>query len=221
MGSPIDPIFSDRSWFANAMVTPYLLWEPEHTWVAEYDGHLVGYLTGSLTETFGYVRAYMLATQVLVELIPRYVTGRYDAHPRSKRFAEFVINQGLLQIPKHPQNTAHFHFNVSASHRHQGLGGRLLSAFEETLKANGKRRYYAEVMSSATEKSERHFAALGYRIYDKVKTTIFEPEVTDLYVLCVVRDHLEGALRPSRSQTVRSAVERDIYCGAKDQLMKG
>ena len=49
-------------------------------------------------------------------------------------------------------------------------------------------RYYAEVMSLATEKSERYFEALGYRIYDKVKTTIFEPEVSDLYVLCVVRD---------------------------------
>jgi GNAT superfamily N-acetyltransferase len=170
------------------MVTPYLLWEPEHTWVAEYDGHLVGYLTGSLTDTFGYVRAYMLATYVLAELIPSYVIGKYDAHARSKRFAEFIVTQGLLQIPKHPQNTAHFHFNVSASYRHRGIGRRLLSAFEETLKAEGMNRYYAEVMSSADKKSDRYFEALGYRIYDKVKTTIFEPEVTDLYVLCVVRE---------------------------------
>ncbi len=170
------------------MVTPYLLWEPEHTWVAEHDDRLVGYLTGSLTETFGYVRAYMLAASVLIELIPRYVTGNYDGHPRSKRFAEFIITQGLSQIPKHPPDTPHFHFNVSASHRHRGIGGRLLSAFESTLKARGIHRYYAEVMSLATEKSERYFEALGYRIYDKVKTTIFEPEVSDLYVLCVVRD---------------------------------
>lgn len=188
LGSPIDPIFSDRSWFAKAMVTPYLLWEPEHTWVAEYDGRLVGYLTGSLTDTFGYLRAYMLATNVLVELIPSYVTGKYDDHPRSKRFAEFIITQGLLQIPKHPHNTAHFHFNVSASHRHQGIGSRLLSAFEDALKAKGMNRYYVEVMSSATKKSDCYFEALGYRIYDKVKTTIFEPEVTNLYVLCIVRD---------------------------------
>lgn len=188
LGSPIDSIFSDRSWFANAMVTPYLLWEPEHTWVAAYDNRLVGYLTGSLTETFGYVRAYMLAVSVLVELIPRYVTGNYDHHPRSKQFAEFVITQGLSQIPKHPPSTPHFHFNVSVSHRHRGIGGRLLSAFEDTLRAKGINRYYAEVMSLATKKSAHYFEALGYRIYDKVKTTIFEPEVNDLYVLCVVRD---------------------------------
>lgn len=188
LGSPIDPIFIDRSWFANAMVAPYLLWEPEHTWVAEDDGHLVGYLTASLSESFGYVRAYMLGTRILTELIPRYVTGKYDGYPRSKRFAEFIITKGLSQIPKHPQNTAHFHFNVSASHRHRGVGQRLLSAFEATLKTQGEKRYYAEVMSSARGRSERDFEALGYRIYDKVKTTVFEPEVTDLYVLCVVRD---------------------------------
>jgi len=187
LGSPIDPIFFDRSWFANAMVTPYLLWEPEHTWVAEDDGHVVGYLTASLSGTFGYVRAYMLATRILAELIPRYVAGKYDSHARSKRFAEFIITKALSQIPKHPQDTAHFHFNVSASHRHRGIGHQLLSAFEDTLKAKGENRYYAEVMSSATKRPEHDFEALGYRIYDKVKTTIFEPEVTDLYVLCVVR----------------------------------
>lgn len=188
LGSPIDPIFSDRSWFANAMVTPYLLWEPEHTWVAEHDGQPVGYLTASLTGTFGYVRAYMLATSIVVELIPRYVTGEYDRQPRSKRFAEFIITQGLLQIPKHPPNTAHFHFNVSASYRRRGIGQQLLSTFEDTLSAKGMTRYYAEVMSSPTQKPEGYFEALGYRIYDKVKTTIFEPEVSDLYVLCVVRE---------------------------------
>lgn len=170
------------------MVTPYLLWEPEHTWVAEDDGQVVGYLTGSLTSTFGYLRAYILATNVLVELIPRYVTGKYDGHPRSKRFAEFLITEALSQIPKHPQNAAHFHFNVLPSHRHQGVGRRLLSVFEDTLKRKGMNRYYAEVMSSTATKSEGYFEALGYRIYDKAKTTIFEPEVTDLYVLCVVKD---------------------------------
>lgn len=188
LGSSIDPIFRDRPWFANAMVGPYLLLEPEHTWVAEYDGHVAGYLTGSLTEGFGYARAYLLAVSVLIELIPRYVTGRYDAHPRSKRFAEFVITQGLSQIPKHPPSTPHFHFNVSAPYRRRGVGGRLLSAFEDTLRAKGMHRYYAEVMSSPSEKPERYFEALGYRIYDRVRTTIFEPEVTDLHVLCVVRN---------------------------------
>lgn len=188
LGSPIDSIFSDRPWFAEAMVAPYLVWEPEHTWVAEREGQVVGYLTGSLTASFGYVRAYLLATNVLTSLMPRYVAGKYDEHPRSKRFAEFVVTQGLSQIPKHPQEAAHFHFNVSASCRHQGIGLRLLSAFEAELKAAGQKRYYAEVMSSAIHKSERHFEALGYQIYDKVKTTIFEPEVPDLYVLCIVRD---------------------------------
>ena len=188
LGTPIDPVFADRSWFANAMISPYLLWEPQHTWVADDDGQVVGYLTASLTSTFGYVRAYMLAMNVLLELIPNYVAGKYDYHARSKRFVEFVVTQGLSQVPRHPENAAHFHFNVAAQHRHGGIGTRLISAFKDTLKREGIRQYYAEVMCSPTRKPERYFTALDYRIYDRVKTTIFEPEVSDLYVLCIVQD---------------------------------
>ena len=188
LGNPIDPIFMDRSWFARNMILPYLILEPDYTWVVDTGGGVVGYLTASVTPVFGYLRAYMVATNVLLELIPNYVLGKYDHHPRSKRFAEFVITNGLSQIPRHPQNAAHFHFNIHKDYRGQGLGKRLLGVFEESLSSRGIERYYAEVMSSPTWRPEPYFTRLGYKIYDKVKTTVFEPEVEDLYVLCVIRD---------------------------------
>ena len=188
LGDPIDSIFRDRLWFANTVVTPYLILEPQHTWVAVVRDQVVGYLTGSLTAAFSYLRAYMVSAGVLVELIPNYIAGKYDAHPRSKRFAETVLHRALAEIPRHPKNAAHFHFNVAEKYRHRGLGARLRSEFEGAVRETGRfSHYYAEVMSSPTLRPPEYFERLGYEVYDSVKTTLFEPEITDLNVLCVVR----------------------------------
>jgi GNAT superfamily N-acetyltransferase len=199
LGEPIDEVFQDRLWFANTMVTPYLILEPQHTWVAVADGRVIGYLTGSLTAAFSYLRAYMVTTGVLIELIPNYMVGKYESHPRSKRFAETVMRNALGEIPRHPDKAAHFHFNVAEAYRHRGLGTRLLCEFEQAVRATGSlSQYYAEVMSSPTIRPVAHFERLGYKIYDSVKTTIFEPEITDLNVLCVVRPLAGGSVAAER-----------------------
>ena len=193
LGEPIDSVFHDRVWFANTVVTPYLILEPQHTWVAVAKGRVVGYLTGSLTTAFPYLRAYMVTIGVLVELIPNYMAGKYDGHPRSKHFAETVMRNALAEIPRHPKKAAHFHFNVAQHHRHRGVGTRLIAEFEQAVRATRSlSQYYAEVMSSPTIRPATYFEQLGYQIYDSVKTTIFEPEVSDLNVLCVVRPLADG-----------------------------
>ena len=185
LGEPLDPIFKDKAWFGNLMIAPYLSLEPEHTWVAEADGAIVGYLTGSTIPSFPYVRLQMVASSILFELIPNYVLGSYEDHPRSKRFVEFLIFQALIQVPAHPRDAAHFHFNVQKAFRGSGIGTRLVMEFERMLKRTGIRRYYAEVMSSETTRPETYFIGLGYDIYDKVRTTVFEPEIEELHVLCI------------------------------------
>ena len=187
LGKPIDDIFSDREWFANTVITPYLTLEPRHTWVAETNGEVVGYLTGSTQEIFGYLRTYIVAARMLFELMPNYYIGKYDSHPRSRRFAEFVIAEGLFQVPKHPENAAHFHFNVLAHHRHRGIGTLLLQRFEHALKELGIDHYYAEVMSAESWRPPEYYTNLGYHIFDSVPTTVFEPEIEDLHVLCIHR----------------------------------
>ena len=187
LGDPIDQIFIDREWFGSVMIFPYLVLEPEHTWVAEVDDQVVGYLTGSIYPLFGYYRVQLVVLRVS-QLAINLFLNQYDAHPRSKQFAQFVIQKGLSQIPSHPRNTGHFHFNVQRPYRGQGIGKKLIAAFEALLRSKGMHQYYAEVMSSGAWRPESYFKALGYECYDKVATTIFEAELEKpLYVLCVVR----------------------------------
>jgi len=187
LGEPIDQIFMDREWFGSVVILPYLILEPEHTWVAEVDGEVVGYLTGSIQPLFGYFRAQLVVMQVS-QLAMNLFLGQYDTHPRSKQFAQFVMQKGLLQIPSHPGNTSHFHFNVQRPYRGEGIGKKLLAAFETLLRLEELHQYYAEVMSSSAWRRESYFKDLGYEIYDRVQTTVFETELeTPLYILCVLR----------------------------------
>jgi GNAT superfamily N-acetyltransferase len=187
LGNRIDDIFVDREWFASLVILPYLILEPQHTWVAECDGRVVGYLTGSVEENFGYYRLEMVVVRV-VQLGVNYLCGLYDHHPRSKQFVRFVMKNGLLQIPKHPEKSAHFHFNVEPEYRARGVGKKLLNAFKDMLKSKGLGQYYAEVMCSENRKPESYYERLGYQIYDRVKTDIFFPEIAEpVYVVCVYK----------------------------------
>ena len=194
LGEPIDSIFQDREWFTDFMIAPYLLAEPEHTWVAQAGDQVVGYLTASTGMLFGPIRA-QLALLAVGRLLCYYSIGKYDHHPRSQRFVRFVLTEALSQVPPHPPDAAHFHFNVARPWRRQGIGSRLIAEFERAVAASGLRRYYAEVMCW-NERPEDYFTRLGYRIHGSpVATSVFSPEVPDLRVLCVVKDLPHGAVR--------------------------
>jgi len=187
LGEPLDSIFNDQEWFAEFMITPYLIFEPECTWVAEVDGTIVGYLNGSVKKFFRLLQVQFIATK-MIGLYWRYMLGKYKDHPRSDEFAKFILTEAPFQIPKYPASTPHFHFNVDKDHRGMGIGSKLLAAFEETLREKGINSYYAEVISSKEGRSEEDFIRLGYSIFDKKPTTVFRRERGNLDVLCVVRN---------------------------------
>lgn len=187
LGAPIDSVFLDRDWFSEFMISPYLIVEPEHTWVAEAEGKVVGYLTGAMWPYFGFYRA-LLAILSVNRLLWNCILGRYNDHPRSQQFAQFVLTEALTQLPAHPANSGHFHFNVAAGYRGQGIGSGLRAEFERALRTLGTKRYYAEVMCRSQEE-ETKFIRLGYGIYGHpLPTTVFATEVPDLRVMCIVKD---------------------------------
>lgn len=205
LGAPIDPIFNDLEWFTDTVIVPYLMFEPKYTWVAEVDGTLVGYLTGSVKRSFGLLRGQFIVAKV-TGLYWRYLFGKYKDHPRSRDFARFVLTEARHNVPKHPNDTPHFHFNVDRDYRGMGIGTSLITRFEEAVKVEGMDSYYAEVMSLQTAhlpswvtlspsqliRSEDDFTRMGYRIFDRKPTTMFRQELCDLNILCIVRT-IEGA----------------------------
>lgn len=187
LGAPIDSVFQDREWFSEFMISPYLVLEPEHTWVAEAAGKVVGYLTGAIGPHFGLYRA-QLALLSVNRLLWNYMLGRYENHTRSQQFARFVLTEALPQVPPHPSTSGHFHFNVAKDYRGQGIGSRLRAQFERALRASGIKRYYAEVMCRGQEQGA-YFRRLGYSIHgEPIPTTVFSTEVPDLRVMCIVKD---------------------------------
>jgi hypothetical protein len=193
LGSPIDPIYKDRELFADLFTNPYLDYEPEWTLVAENEGRVVGYLTGSTSPNFS--RTLMLSGfQTACTMIRRLLSGKYSDHTRSEHFVRWVLARGLMQQPHHPEGAAHLHMNLERPFRWGSVARRLLAMYEDMLFAAGIDHYYAKFFSCPQRNPEPMYGRCGFQIYDRVKTTIFKPEVIDSVSVVCTHKKLGGAI---------------------------
>ncbi|HTV43287.1 MAG TPA: GNAT family N-acetyltransferase [Candidatus Sulfotelmatobacter sp.] len=187
LGNPIETIFSDREIFADLFTNPYLDYGPNWAWVAEDGGKVVGYLLGSISASFNYTLMYS-GFQTTVKMIKRAATGCYAGHPRSRHFIRWLLTSGYREQPKHPENAAHLHLNVEKSHRGRGLGLRLWQAFEQQLETSGIRTCYGAFFSRPRRRPEAVYSKLGFSVFDRKATTIFQPEISEpVEIVCVHR----------------------------------
>lgn len=193
LGSPIDPIYQDRDLFADLITNPYLDYEPEWTLVAENEDRVVGYLTGSVNPNFN--RALILSGfQTACKMLKRLLTGKYSNHPRSEHFVRWILVRGLKEQPKHPNGAAHLHINMEKLFRRGSVARRLLAMFEDMLYAEGIDHYYAKFFSCPQRNPERLYGRLGFQIYDRVETSIFEPEIIDTVSVVCIHKKLDAAI---------------------------
>ena len=135
-GQPIDSVFGDREFVADALVWYYTEFEPESLFVAQVDGRVVGYLTGCMDTT-------RFESFFVQRVIPRLlVHSLKSGHWFRRTFWSLVcadlkamrrwvpIRKGV--IAAYP---AHCHLNLEGEFRHAGAGSALLAAFLERLKA--------------------------------------------------------------------------------------
>lgn len=187
LGNPIETIFSDREVFADLFTNPYLDYGPDWAWVAEDGGKVVGYLLGSISASFNYTLMYS-GFQTTVKMLKRAATGCYASHPRSRHFIRWLLTSGYREQPKHPENSAHLHLNVEKLHRGRGLGLRLWQAFEHQLETSGIRNCYGAFFSRPRRRPEAVYSKLGFSVFDRKATTIFQPEVSEpVEIVCVHR----------------------------------
>jgi GNAT superfamily N-acetyltransferase len=137
-GDPIDP--GRWPFFAELWIGPYQRLLPEWTSVAELDGRVVAYLTGCPdSPAFRRRRALCHAVPLLAAVL----AGRHGSSPDTRRFVRqaFGREHGAearlrRRLPRHFERTypAHFHVNVSAAVRGQGLGRALVERFLGSLR---------------------------------------------------------------------------------------
>ena len=191
LGRPIDPVFHDRELFADLFTGAYLEHQPEWALVAELDGRVVGYLLGSMCRHFDWVlmrTGLPVASKMLFKLF----TGQYAQHPRSGRFVRWLLSAGYREQPKHPPAAAHLHFDLDARFRGRGLIPRLWGMYEQKLLAAGVSRCYGIFFSHPRRRPESVYARYGFTVFDRKRTTLFEPELGGVELVCVQRELGKG-----------------------------
>lgn len=192
LGKPIDSVFQDRDLFADLFTAAYLEHEPEWALVAEAEGQVVGYLLGSVRRDFDLVLMYKglpIASKMLYNLL----TGRYARHPRSRYFVRWLLTSGYQEQPKHPPGAAHLHMDLDDRFRGRGIARRLWRTYEQRLRSAGIKECYGAFFSHPHRRPESVYARYGFSVFDRKRTTVFEPEIPDVEVVCVHKVLPNGA----------------------------
>lgn len=188
LGQPVDSLFQDRELFAELFTRPYLDHEPEWGTVAESNGQVVGYLLGSVCRYFGALQLFA-GFQTAAKMVMRLAAGNYANHPRSKKFIRWLFTAGLHEQPKHPRGAAHLHFDIHKDYWGRGITLRLWRHYERRLRAAGIQKCYGAFFSHPGRRPELVYARYGFTVFDRRRTTLFEPEMADpMEVVCVAKD---------------------------------
>ncbi|MDB6056502.1 MAG: hypothetical protein JWO95_346 [Verrucomicrobiales bacterium] len=187
-GNPIDNLFNDRELFADLFTKPYLDYEPEWALVAEADGRVVGYLLGSVCPNFDSLQMRS-GFRTTMKMLLRLATGRYSNHPRTRRFIKWLLFSGYKEQPKHPRNAAHLHYDMEKAYRGGDAGRRLWQEFIRRAKAAGLTTCYGSFFSTPKRRPEVAHSRYGFKVFDRRRTTMFEPEIAEpVEVVCVAKE---------------------------------
>ncbi|MGA3267529.1 MAG: hypothetical protein ABSE16_11970 [Verrucomicrobiota bacterium] len=191
-GNPVESLFNDRELFADLFTNAYLDHEPEWALVAEDHGRVVGYLLGSVCPNFDRV-LIRSGFQTTLKMLGRLAAGRYARHPRSRRFIRWLLTAGFWEQPRHPARAAHLHFEIDKHHRGQGLARLFWLTYEKKLRAAGVKQCYGAFFSHPDRHPELVYSRFGFSIFDRKRTTMFEPEMSGpVEVVCI-----QKVLQPS------------------------
>jgi hypothetical protein len=184
-GQPVDALFKDRDLFAELFTRPYLEYEPEWGIVAESNGQIIGYLLGSVCRYFDILQM-VAGFQTAAKMVFRLASGRYSNHPRSRKFVRWLFTAGLSEQPRHPRGAAHLHFDVHKDYWGCGIALRLWRNYERRLRAAGIKKCYGAFFSHPKRRPELVYVRYGFTVFDRRRTTLFEPEISDpVEVVCV------------------------------------
>jgi len=186
LGGPIDPVFQDRELFADLFTAAYLEHEPHWAVVAELDHRIVGYLLGSTCPHFDFI-LMREGLPIAAKMLFRLLTGRYAGHPRSARFVVWLLTVAYHEQPKHPPHAAHFHFDLQDRFRGLGIAQRLWRWYEKRLRSVGVKECYGAFFSHPERRPETVYQRYGFRVFDRKPTTLFQPEVAGVELVCMHR----------------------------------
>ncbi|UCD15945.1 MAG: GNAT family N-acetyltransferase [Candidatus Omnitrophota bacterium] len=188
-GSPCEHFFPDRELLADLIMEYYVRYEPEHTWVAEFDGNVVGYLCAGFDEA-------RYSRYMLWRILPK---AFIKAFGRGKIFSKktlwliwyniyaYCCKQGRLTALDEKKYSVHIHQNVKEGFRGKKIGSRLVESFLEYVDSRRKGvRFRALRRQDAFSFFERY----GFQRHDCRRMPVWEKWLgkEPLYFMEYVRD---------------------------------
>lgn len=137
-GEKCENFFSDRELLADLVMRYFTDHEPMHTWVAEKEGELAGYICACYEESrFSRVMLYkILPVSILKSLGRGRIFSLLTLRMVFYNLAVFIKRESVLKRINHNDFPVHIHQNIKEGFRGKGLGAKLLSALLKDAREN-------------------------------------------------------------------------------------
>ncbi|MGE0267514.1 MAG: GNAT family N-acetyltransferase [Candidatus Omnitrophota bacterium] len=170
LGEPCQKVVSNAEVVADALSLYYTRYEPESCLVAESGGKVVGYLIGTkdsrrMSRFNGKIAAVITGKVIRYGLL-------FDRKNIQFIWFNFLsILKGEFRKPDHSKEyPAVIHINVDHPYRSQGIGGRLMAAFLDELRA---KKIPGVRISTNTETGKQFFLKQGFHfLYSQEQTQL-------------------------------------------------
>lgn len=200
-GDPVEAYLDDRALFCEAFAAYYTNHEPEHLWVADRDGQVVGYVSGGT----GSRRARAMAAHILPRIVRHLLLGRYRVGCKTLHFCWHGLRAWVgaeVPVVSLARFPAHLHINVAAAMRGQGIGRALIRACLA--------RFWAEGISGVHLHTTDHnraachlYERVGFRLLDARKTALWR------YLISTpVENRVYGIMPAWQVSPIQSDLER-------------
>jgi GNAT superfamily N-acetyltransferase len=147
MGESASIFFDGEDFLKDALTLYFTDYEPQHIWIAENDGEVVGYALGAVNEkVLRDVHITKIFPHLLIELLR---SGILFSKKNWKLFAGLLkaALSGEFNDPEFIDYPAILHINLKASARGTGVGSELISVLIEDLQRRGVKGIRLATMS--------------------------------------------------------------------------
>lgn len=172
-GAPVEIFLGDRQPMLDVFVAYYTDCEPEHIWVAEVAGSVVGYISASL----GGFKAFWNQARLVMRALGRLLTGRYHLGRVGwcylRRAAWALLNEGNLSADRNLY-PAHLHINVAEAYRGLGLGNLLLHNCLDQVARLGVPGIHLHT-TSLNKAAICLYQKAGFQLLARCQTRLWEP----------------------------------------------
>lgn len=186
-GQPIEKFFTDREVVAELLTVYYTDFEPESLWVAEFEGRIIGYLTGCRNN-----RRY--ASLLAWPIVPRMMwkallKGLFFRKMTWRMIWATIKNWQIGGFSKYipwDRSSGHLHIDIIDQFRGQHVGRQLMEKFFNQAQESGLRGIYA-VTYEDNMAACRFFERMGLDVISRHQRILPEGEFDHLYQIVVYK----------------------------------